>query len=170
VRLDQAGAFPFAQGGRADAEPSGQGADERVAAFLRYGLEVAKRGFDGLQGAAVVDKLGVTLVDESKRVLGGVPVDRLHDRGGRLVAVSGHEREERAQGLRMPRRVGAVAMRGAFGARQDVGRLVVADRLGGQPVRARQVNRPEPSAALKVPRHCPANIDEKFPLLVQRYR
>jgi len=67
--LDQAGAFPLAQGGRADAEPSCQGADERFAAFLRHGIEVAKRGFDGLEGAAVVEKLGVTLVDEPERVL-----------------------------------------------------------------------------------------------------
>jgi hypothetical protein len=31
-----------------------------------------------------------------------------------LVAVPGHEREERAQRFRVQRRVGAVAMRGAF--------------------------------------------------------
>jgi hypothetical protein len=55
ARLDQASAFPFAQGGRAYAEPSRQGSDERVAVFLGYGLEVAKRGFDGLEGAAVVE-------------------------------------------------------------------------------------------------------------------
>jgi hypothetical protein len=35
----------------------------------------------------------VTLVDEPERVLGRVPVDRLHDRHGRLVAVSGREGE-----------------------------------------------------------------------------
>ena len=141
-----------------------------VAAFLRYGLEVAKRGFDGLEGAAVVEQLGVTLVDEPERVLGGVPVDRLHDRRGRLVAVSGHEGEERAQGLRVQRRVGAVAMRGAFGGRKDAGRLVVPDRLRGQTVPARQVNRPELSIVLKVSPHCPANIAEKFQPMVQRYR
>jgi hypothetical protein len=55
------------EGGWADAEPSRQGADERAAAFLRYGLEVAKRGFDGLEGAAVVEKLGMAFVDEPER-------------------------------------------------------------------------------------------------------
>lgn len=69
ARLDQAGAFPFTQDGWADTEPSRQGAHERVATFLRHGIEVAKRGFDGLEGAAVVEKLGVTLVDEPERVL-----------------------------------------------------------------------------------------------------
>lgn len=170
ARLDQASAFPFTQGGWADAEPSGQGADERVAAFLPYGIEVANGGFDGLEGAPVVEKLGVTLVDEPKRVLGGVPVDRLHDQRGRLVAVSRPEGEERAQGLRVPLGVGAVAMRGAFSGRKDPGRLVVADRLRGQTVPARQVNRPELATALKVSPHRPANINEKFSWSVQRYR
>ena len=84
--------------------------------------------------------------------------------------VSWHEREKRAQGLRVQRRVGAVSVQGAFGARQDAGRLVVPDRLGGQAVPARQVDRPEPSTVLKVFLHCPANIAEKFQLRVQRYR
>jgi hypothetical protein len=35
---------------------------------------------------------------------------------------------------------------------------------------AGQVDRPQPAAALKVSRHCPADIDEKFYLMVQRYR
>ena len=35
ARLDQTGTLPGAQGGGADAEPSRQRADERVAAFLR---------------------------------------------------------------------------------------------------------------------------------------
>ncbi|GAA1240434.1 hypothetical protein GCM10009609_00100 [Pseudonocardia aurantiaca] len=92
-----------------------------------------------------------------------IPVDRLHDRRGRLVPVSGHEGEERVQCLRVQRRVGAVAVRGACGGRKDAGRLVVPDRLCGQTVRSRQVNRPELSAALKVPCHRSADIDEKFP-------
>jgi hypothetical protein len=123
-----------------------------------------------MEGAAVVEQLAVTFVDEPERVLGGVPVDRLHDRGGRLVAMSRHESEEPAQGLRVPRRVGAVAMRGAFSRRKDAGRLVVPDRLGGQAVPTRQVDRPEPSIVLKVSPHCPANIAEKFQENVQRYR
>jgi hypothetical protein len=59
-------------------------------------------------------------------------------------------------------------MRGAFSGRKDPGRLVVADRLRGQAVPARQVNRPELATVLKVLPHCPADIDEKFTLLVQR--
>jgi hypothetical protein len=128
-----------------------------------------KRGFDGLEGAAVVEKLGVTFVDEPKRVLSRAPVDRLHDQRGRLVAVSGHEGEERAQRLRVQRRVGAVAMRSAFGARKDPGRLVVPDRLRGQAVPTRQVNRPEPPTVLRVSPHRSANIVDKFQPLVQRY-
>src|SRR4051794_21337208 len=150
ARLDQAGAFPFAQRGWADAELSRQGADERVGPFLRYGTEVVKRGFDSLEGAAVVEKLGVTFVDEPKRLLRRAPVDRLHDERRRLVAVSGHEGEERAQRLRVQRRVGAVTMWSAFGAREDSGRLVVPDRLRGQAVPTRQVNRPELSTVLKL--------------------
>jgi hypothetical protein len=158
ARLDQAGAFPFAQGGRADAEPSRQGADERVAACLRHGTEVDKRGFDCLEGAAVVDKLCVTFVDEPKSVLGRPLVDRLHDHRGRLVAVSGHEGEEGAQRLRVQRCVGAVAIPSAFGAREDPGRLVVPDRLRGQPVTTRQVNWPEASTILRVFPHYLPNI------------
>jgi hypothetical protein len=169
VRLDHTGSFPFAQGRRPYTEPSRQGAHERVAALLRYGVKVAKRGFDGKEGA-VVEKLGVTFIDEPKRVLGGFAVDRLHDRGGRLVAVSGHERQERAQGLRVPVRVGAIAMRGAFGAGKNAGRFVVPDRLGGQTGLSRQVNRPELPIVLMVSRQWPANIAERFQRVVQRYR
>ena len=86
ARLDRTGALPRAQGGRADAEPPRRRAYEGVAAFLRYGPHVAERGFDRLEGAAVVEKLHMTVVDEPKRVLDGVPVDRLHDRRGRPVA------------------------------------------------------------------------------------
>jgi hypothetical protein len=95
TRSDQPGTFPFTQSGRAKAEPPRQGAHERVTALLRYGIEVAQRRFHGPERAAVVEQLGVTLVDEPERVLGHALVDRLHDRGGRSVTVSGHEREER---------------------------------------------------------------------------
>jgi hypothetical protein len=61
-------------------------------------------------------------------------------------------------------------MRGALRGGQNPGRLVVADRLRGQAMPAGQVDRPQPAAALKVSRHCPADIDEKFYLMVQRYR
>jgi hypothetical protein len=54
------------------------------------------------------------------------------------VAVSGHEGEERAQRLRVQWRVGAVAVRSAFGVRKDPGRLVVPDKsrmqVGGLPL------------------------------------
>src|SRR5205814_7639076 len=43
-----------------------------------------------------------------------------------------------------------------FGARKDPGRLVVPDRLRGQAVPTRQVNRPEPFTVSKVSPHCPA--------------
>jgi hypothetical protein len=126
----------------AEAEPSGQRADERVAAFLWHGRQIVERGFDGLEGAAVVEELAVALVDELQRVLGGAPVDRLHDRRGRLVTVTGREGEGCAQGLCVQRRVGAIAVDGAFGGGQDAGVLVVPDRLGGQAVLTRQIHWP----------------------------
>ena len=101
MRLDQTGAFPFAKCGRAYAEPFRQGTDERAASFLRYRFEVTDGGFDGLQGAAVIDKLGVAFVDEPQCVIGRAPVDRLHDRRGRPVPVSGHEGEECLQRMRV---------------------------------------------------------------------
>ncbi|GAA3411345.1 hypothetical protein GCM10018952_19610 [Streptosporangium vulgare] len=82
----------------------------------------------------------MALVDEQQRVVDGAPVDRPHDRRGRAVTVAGHEGEERGQGLRVQRRVGAVAVDGAFGGGQDAVVLVVSDRLGGQAVLARQVH------------------------------
>jgi hypothetical protein len=65
--------------------------------------------------------------------------------------------------------LGAVTMRSAFGARKDPGRLVVPDRLRGQPVPARQVNRPEPSAVLRVSPHCPADVADNFQLSVAHF-
>src|SRR5690606_3319528 len=105
ARPDQPGVLPFAQGGGADAELSGQRADEGVTALLRNGRQVAERGFDGLEGAAVLEKLGMAVVDEPQRVLDGSPVDRLHDRRGRAVTMPGREGEERAQGVRVQRRI-----------------------------------------------------------------
>jgi hypothetical protein len=169
ARLDHASALPLAQRGRANAEPFRHWTDEHVATLPRHGFEVTNSGFDGPEGTAVVQKPGVTLVDDLERI-GRVPVDRLHDRRGRLVAVSGHEGEERAQCLRVQRRVGAVAMRGAFSRRKDPDRLVVPDRLRGQTVSSRQVNRPELTLVLKVSYHRSADIAEKFTPLVQRYR
>lgn len=79
ARLEQTGAFPLAQRGRKDAEPSGQRADEGVAAFLRHRTQIAQRGLDGFEGASVIEKLGVAFVDKPQRVLNVAAVDRLHD-------------------------------------------------------------------------------------------
>ena len=71
---------------------------------------------------------------------------------------------------RVQRGIGAVAVGCAIGGRKDAGLLVVPDRLRGQTVPARQVNRPEPSTVLKVSSHGPDGIAEKFQPKVQRYR
>src|SRR5690606_39842136 len=90
---------------------------------------------------------------EPQRRLGLVPVDGLHDRRGRLVPVPARQGEERMQRSRVQRRVRAIAMRRASGGREDAGRLIVPDRLGGEAVRACQVDRTEPTTGLKVTPH-----------------
>jgi hypothetical protein len=111
----------------------------------------------------------VAFVDEAEGVLGRTPVDRLHDQGRRPVAVSGHQSEERAERLRVQRRVGAVAGRGAFGFWKDPGRLLGPDGLRRQAVPAGQVDRPEVSIVLRLPSHLDLNLVEKFQPTVQRY-
>lgn len=136
----------------------------------RGGLQVAEGALHGLEGLPVFEELGVALVDEAERPVDRALVHRPHDRRRCPVAVAGHEGKKRAQGPRVQRGVGAVAVGCATGGRKDAGLLVVPDRLRGQTVPARQINRPEPITTLKVSPHGADDIPGKFQPKVQRYR
>ncbi len=184
ARAYQPGALPFAQRRGPDTQLPRQRPDERAAGVgrrgrfgphagfgrRRSGVQVAQGALHGLEGTAVVEELGVALVDEAEGVVDRALVHGPHDRRRRLVPVAGYQGEKRAQGPRVQRRVGAVAVGCATGGREDAGLLVVPDRLRGQTVSACQIDRPEPFTVLKVSSHGPADIAEKFPPKVQRYR
>lgn len=177
VRAHQPGAFPFAQRRGPDSQLVCQRPDERAAGPGHRGrlgrlgrLQVAEGVLHGLEGPSVVEELGVALVDEAERPIDRALVHGPHDRRRCPVAVAGHEGKERAQRPRVQRGVGAVAVGGATGGRKDAGLLVVPDRLRGQTVPARQINRPEPITALKVSPHGADDIARKFQPKVQRYR
>lgn len=104
----------------------------------------------------------MALVDEAECLLDDTLVHRSHDRRRHLMAVSGQQGEEGTQGRRVQRGIGAVAVGCATGGRKDADLLVVPDRLRGQTVPARQINRPEPFDALKLLRHEPAYTAKRF--------
>ncbi|GFN00009.1 hypothetical protein Sfulv_48190 [Streptomyces fulvorobeus] len=174
ARADQPGALPGAQRRGPDSEPARERPDERAAALsrrllgLRCGLQVAQCALHGVEGPPVVEELCVALVDHAVRVVGCALVHGPHDRRRRPVAVAGQEGEKRAQRRRVPRGVGAVAVGGATGGRKDAGLLVIPDRLRGQVVFARQINRPQVFTPLKLSSHDPQDIRQKSQPDLQR--
>lgn len=91
-------------------------------------------------GPAFGDHGDVRGVDEPVGGLHVAPVERAHDLPGRQVAVAAAQREEGTPGLGVLGRVAPVPGPAALGRREDADVLVVADRLGGQPVFPGQVD------------------------------
>ncbi|GAQ58774.1 hypothetical protein a10_08670 [Streptomyces acidiscabies] len=81
-----------------------------------------------------------------------------------------HQREKRPQRPRVHSRIDPVPMNRPPGDGKNPVLLVIAHGLRGNPVPPRQIDRPQLPTRLKVMSHTPAEIPQKLPPKVQRYR
>jgi hypothetical protein len=100
-----------------------------------------RRGDFG-QRRPVPRQLGMSLVDHPKCTVHCVRIDRAENPGRAPVPEAATQRQECPERLRLPLGVLAIPLLAALGDRQDAVLQVVAHRLGGKPVLAREVRWP----------------------------
>ncbi len=137
IRVQDARFLPGAHGGRMHTEPAREFAhrERRPAQGCRCGRRQSGEGGGHLgPGTAFVAQCHVRGIDEP---IGGFVialVHRTHDLRRLPVSVTGAQSEKGTQGLGVQRGVAAITGRGALGRWKDARLVVIADRLGRQPV------------------------------------
>lgn len=142
LRANDSRAFPGAQRRGHHAQPTGDVADEQrgSGAVVDLGAEARQCRPDQPEGLPIARELRVGVAEQRERSVEIVAVHGTQERTRAGVPASGDQCEERIQRQAVARAVHPVARPGAPGRREDALLLVVADRLGGEPVRSGEVD------------------------------